>query len=100
MHAAKGTTGLITELGKVVRTEVGQLVMFAVTPDVLHRIEFRAYAGNHSISRRPRWAAMNSLTSRARCAGSPSHTTSSLPWRWRSRWRRKSITWGARIVPG
>src|SRR6202795_4530470 len=30
------------KLDEVVRAEVGQLVMFPITPDVLHRIEFRS----------------------------------------------------------
>ena len=40
-HAAQRATGVIAELGEVVWAEVGQLVMFPIAPDVLHRIEFR-----------------------------------------------------------
>jgi hypothetical protein len=32
---------VIAELAEVMRAEVRQLVMFPITPDVLHRIEFR-----------------------------------------------------------
>lgn len=38
-HAAQGASGLSAELAEVAGTEVGQLVMFPITPDVLHRIE-------------------------------------------------------------
>ncbi len=40
-HAPQGAARLIAELGEVARAEVGKLVMFPVTPDVFHRIEFR-----------------------------------------------------------
>lgn len=33
--------GLIAELGEIAGTEIGQLVMFLITPDVFHRIEYR-----------------------------------------------------------
>jgi hypothetical protein len=39
-HAAQSLTGPSAELTEVVGAEVGQLVMFPVAPDVLHRIEF------------------------------------------------------------
>ncbi len=45
MHPPQRASGLITELAEVVRTEVRQLVMLPIGPDVLHRIEFRRVGG-------------------------------------------------------
>ena len=40
-HPSQRVSGVIAELTEVMRAEVGQLVMFPITPDVLHRVEFR-----------------------------------------------------------
>src|SRR5208337_610837 len=39
-HPPKRVASMITELTEVVGAEVGQLMMFPIAPDVLHRIEF------------------------------------------------------------
>ena len=41
-HPAQRVSSVIAELAEVMGTEVRQLVMFPITPDVLHRIEFRS----------------------------------------------------------
>lgn len=40
-HAVQRLARLITELGEAMRTEVGQVVLFPIAPDVLHQIELR-----------------------------------------------------------
>jgi len=39
-HPSQGLAGGRAQLGKVFRAEVGQLMLFAVAPNVFHRIEF------------------------------------------------------------
>ena len=39
-HASQRVSSVIAELTEVTRAEVGQLVMFPITPDVFHWIEF------------------------------------------------------------
>src|SRR6516162_3701027 len=51
-HAPQGTVRVMTELGKIARAEVGQLVMLPVAPEVLHRIEFRR-VGRQLLDRQP-----------------------------------------------
>jgi hypothetical protein len=40
-HPSQRVSSVIAELTDVMRAEVRQLVMFPITPDVFHRIEFR-----------------------------------------------------------
>jgi hypothetical protein len=40
-HPSQRVSSVIAELTEVMRAEVRQLVMFPITPDVFHRIEFR-----------------------------------------------------------
>src|SRR3954452_7574376 len=40
-HALEGTAGCFAQVPKVLGTDVRQFVVLAVSPDVLHRIQFR-----------------------------------------------------------
>lgn len=44
-HSAKSLAGGPAQLGEILWAEVGQLMLFAVAPDVFHRVKFRRVSG-------------------------------------------------------
>ena len=90
----------MAELGEIARAEVGQFVMLPITPNILDRIEFRGVA-RQPLDGQPTALRGDEVADHPRpVRRQPSHTTNSLPERWRNRWPRNSTTWGARMLVG
>src|ERR1700675_2562549 len=86
------------KLDEVVRAEVGQLVMFPITPDVLHRIEFRSI-GRQVVQRQAAPLMGDKFRDQVAAMSLGAIPDYQQPARqMRSKCARKSTTCGARMV--
>lgn len=96
-HPAQRPAGRGTQLEKVPRTEVRELVLFPVTQEILGGVELGRVAREELRRQAVAVRGEEILHETTAMRGELPLEDQQLPWTWRSRWRRKVVTSGPSV---